>query len=383
MTWFDRVRDLDFPAVAESVGLVVRGDRGAPCPSCGAEHRSRSDRRGPVSVDARGGAWHCFECEAGGGPLELVTHRLFRSGWSELSESQQADVRAWFASRFGIADSSGGIGDRTGGARTRASYPAAPKRTPKPTPPPLRPPAAEVRAVWSGCREVTQDAEVAAWLVAGGGEGQALDPERVMLLELAKALPKDAAVLPAWAALGKPERPETARSWAVLGYRCLVPLYDASGALVSLRARSVTGATPKAVPPTGNHLAPPIHYEVRGLVMANPVGRRVLRDGHAPSWWPSGKPFEVWVAEGETCFMALSTQWAIDDREHAAVFGVESGAWVPEIAARIPFGARVIVATDDDPQGDKYAGNVIETLRGRAELRRWRWQRVSQEAANG
>ena len=371
LSWFDRVRDLGVMAVAGAVGLEVRGDRGHPCPSCGAEHRSRSDRRGPVSVDAGGGAWHCFECDAGGGPLELVTHRLFRSGWRELIESQQADVRAWFGARFGIADSSGGAGDRTGGARARAGYPAAPKRTPKPAPPPLRPRAAEVSAVWSGCVEVTQDAEVAEWLTSRG-----LDPERVMELELAKALPADAAELPEWAALGKPERPDTARPWAALGYRCLVPLYDASGALVSLRARSVTGAQPKAVPPTGKHLAPPVHYEVRGLVMANPVGRRLLRDGLAPSWWPIGKPLVVWIAEGEVDFLTIATGWAIDDREHPAVFGVESGAWRPEIAARIPFGSVVIVATDADEQGERYAAKVIETLRGRAEVRRWTVERA-------
>lgn len=377
MSWFDRVRDLEILAVAGAVGLDVRGDRGHPCPSCGAEHRSRSDRRGPVSVDASGGTWHCFECEAGGGPLELATHRLFRSGWRELIESQQADVRAWFASRFGIADSGGGTSERTGGARARTGYQAAPKRTPKPAPPPLRPRAAEVAAVWSGCREVSQDAEVAAWLASRG-----LDPERVMELELAKALPADVAELPPWAALGTRERPETARSWATLGYRCLVPLYDASGALASLRARSVTGATPKAIPPTGNHLAPPIHYEVRGLVMANPVGRRLLRDGRAPSWWPGGKPLEVWIAEGETDFLAIATGWRIDDREHPAVFGIESGAWVPEIAARVPFAARVIVATDADEQGERYAAKVRETLRGRAEVRRWTVKRAKEAMAN-
>ena len=370
MTWLDLARDLDALDVAHALGMPpAKSERVlAQCPACGAEGRSRKEpRRPPVDVNRGKGAWHCKACNVGGGVLDLAAYRLERAPFRDLSATGKDRVHDWFSDRFGLPARRGGVAV----APSARQVAPMPKRAPRPEQPPVRPPAAEVAAVWSGCREVTQDAEVAGWLAS-----RAIGAERVMELELAKALPKDAAVLPAWAALGTPERPETARSWAVLGYRCLVPLYDASGALVSLRARSVTGGAPKAVPPTGNHLAPPVHYAVRGLVMANPVGRRVLQGGRAPNWWPSGKPLVVWVAEGETDFLAIASQWTIDDPEHPAVFGVESGAWVPEIAARIPFGSVVVVATDDDPAGEKYAAKVIETLSGRVKMRRWTVERA-------
>lgn len=369
MTWFDRVRDVDLLQACEEIRLEVRGDRGGPCPACGAERRSESDRRGPVSIDLGRRVWRCMACEAAGGALELVTFQLHRSGWRELSESGKADVRAWIAARFGIHDDRPGP---RGDARPTpvAPPPARPRPPQRFADPPRRPPAAEVAALWAACGPVTLDAEVSRWL----GRDRGIDPERVWMWDLARALPTDAP-LPRWAALGKEGKPDTARTWAELGYRAVVPLWSATGQLESLRARSVTGAELKAVPPSGRHFADPVVYQVRGLVMANLRARSLLRTGEAPPSWPARQALEVWIAEGEPDHLALATHWPEDDPAHPVVFGIESGAWTPEVAARIPNGARVTVATHHDAAGDRYFATIRETLERRCELYRHRLRR--------
>ena len=57
--------------------------------------------------------------------------------------------------------------------------------------------------------------------------------------------------------------------------------------------------------------------------------------------------------------------------EAPAVLGVTAGGWTEEIAKRIPAGARVILATDQDKAGEKYARSIAATLQG-YDLRRWK-----------
>ena len=359
MTWLDRVHELDALDVARALGVPPgRSERVlAQCPSCGAEQRSRSDRRAPVDVDRRKGAWHCKACGAGGGVLDLAAHRLDGAAFRDLSDAGKDRVHDWFADRFGLPSRHGGT---VGGTKTA---PVTPRPLPnrEPDPPPMRPPAAEVEALWNACRSVTDDAEVAAWLA----EERGIDPERVMLHDLARALPPDVPT-PAWAG--------TARgSWGSSGHRLILRALDATGRPVSLRARFVGKG--KALPPTG--------FEIGGAVLANTRARWILRQGTAPETWPRGTPLEVWIAEGEPDWLSIATAWAENDAAYPAVFGIWSGSWRPEVAARIPRRARVIVATDADEQGERYAHEIRATLAGRCEVRRWTAERAAREVVNG
>jgi hypothetical protein len=71
----------------------------------------------------------------------------------------------------------------------------------------------------------------------------------------------------------------------------------------------------------------------------------------------------VLVVEGEPDFVTAVLRWP-----WFAVFGLISGSWGPDFAARIPFGSEVVVMTHHDPAGDKYAEIVHRSVRGRAQV---------------
>ena len=175
--------------------------------------------------------------------------------------------------------------------------------------------------------------------------------------DVARALPDDASC-PPWARFGR-------STWVEADYRLIVPLYDARGDLVSVRARRVLvdeRKVPKALPPPG--------YNMRGAIMANPTARAVLAAGCRPAWWPAGLPVRLVVTEGEPDFLTWSTSPASSGPSGVGVFGVMSGTWTPDLAARIPSGARVTIRTHDDPTGDKFATLINTTLAARCTVLR-------------
>jgi DNA primase len=161
--------------------------------------------------------------------------------------------------------------------------------------------------------------------------------------DLAVGLPW--AELPEWAQFGE-------RSWAHSMHRLIVPLRDAAGVTRSVLARSVEKQPlVKSVAPRG--------YARSGLVMANQCALMMLRN--------KAKPNIVVVREGELDFVHEAL---LDDT--VAVLGIVSGSWTSEIASRIPVGAHVVVATDADAAGDKYADAIMASLQGRGSLERRR-----------
>lgn len=348
--------NLDRPSVRTGQGLLVL------CPWHG-------DRTPSCKVDTRSGAIaaFCHACKAGGDALDLVAavHGLDPSSKVDFPE-----VLKLAAALAGVD-----LGDVRSGAYVPP--PARPADPPRPPPPPV-----EVAALWAVCGPVTRDPEVAAWLQKRG-----LDPERVDAAGLARALPVDVAELGAavaawlrsphyldldggpveleaaavaqhaasvarWATL-RGERPAPV-PWAALGYRCLVPMFDAAGELVSVRARNVTSGEPKALPPKG--------WTAKGMVMANPLGRMMLDLGAWP-WWAAGK---VVIAEGEPDWLTWGTH---DTAGAVAVLGLGgAGGWTGELAARVPSGSTVTLRTDEDDAGDRYAADIALTLRGRCKV---------------
>jgi len=131
-----------------------------------------------------------------------------------------------------------------------------------------------------------------------------------------------------------------------------LPVLDADGAIRSVRARRVCSdnGTPKALPPAG--------YDCGGLVLANKLGRLVLLG--------EGYTQHVIVCEGEPAFLA----WSLA-RPESAVFGIGSGWWTKGHADKIATGSTVVIATDDDDAGKRYATHVRSTLGGRCVVQRW------------
>jgi hypothetical protein len=340
----------DPKAVCERLGLLqgAKRQRGGVLVRCPA-HGDR-DPSCSISIGADGTLRvRCFGCDLRGDVLNLVAavHRLdVRHDFPRVLIAAAELAHEWH-----IVEA---IEGRQVEAERRHRAPPAPQPRPASAPLPERdyPPAAELGALWDAAVAVTDDEQVAAWL-----EGRALNPEHIAALDVARALPLGA-TLPRWARY-------SGRTWLELGHRLLMPMFDASGTMRTVRARRVCeGDSPKALPPSGHRMAE--------LVMACGIGREVLELGAKPSWWPEAEPLRLVVAEGEPDTLSWATREPLEADPTFAVLGLESGSWCEAVAARIPDGSKVIVRTHHDGAGDKYAKAVAASLAGRCILRRAR-----------
>ena len=195
--------------------------------------------------------------------------------------------------------------------------------------------------------------------------------------DLVRAIRPDARALPPWATFH-------GRSWAESGHRLVFPCFDAVGELVALRARYVGHASdvPKEVSPRGPGAT-------RGTVYADWMARAVLQTENAKPGEladPTGRRWDgrVLVLEGGPCWLRFCLdldRWALrpgctedpervipDDWHGPAMVGVWSGAWPAsplgeQLAERFKHATAVIVATDDDKDGDKYAAAILKTCK--------------------
>lgn len=199
-----------------------------------------------------------------------------------------------------------------------------------------RPPSDELAGLWARAGRLTDDSEACAML-----DRRRIDPRAVEEGDLARVLAVDCDA-PAWAT--GPSGP-----WTRTGYRLLVPLYDAHGTMRSAIARDVTGLAPN-----GRKSLAPRRYERRGLIMADPRVRAGLAGGR------------VLILEGEIDYLFAATR-------STPSIGIVQGSWTDEHAARVPDGADVVIATDPDDEGEKYAARIGETFRNRrVRVLRWR-----------
>jgi hypothetical protein len=223
---------------------------------------------------------------------------------------------------------------------------AQPVRAPEPEPEAERdyPPADEVEALWAAAQPVTEDTDASGHLV-----GRRIDPEGVAALDLARVLLRNVATdrLPRWAR-------HRGVWWRDSGHRMLVRVFDSDGVFRSLRGWRVReGDTPKRLPPGGHRAA--------GLALANEPAQAMLRGDESPG--------RVVVVEGEPDWVVRSVA---NPRE--CVIGILSGTWHEGFAARVPYGAEVLVRTHLDKAGDRYADDVIKSVRDRALVSRWKPQ---------
>ena len=372
--WIEDARRVPLLDVAAALGLEADpGGRSlCPCPGCGVERRGSRDPRGPVGLTPDRGGWRCFRCGAGGDGLDLVATRLFAGRLRDLAPENVQDVRDWYADHGWCAADVAPESARPPSSRPATTGTAAP-----PHPSDLniaRPPAGEVAELWNACVPPADDGEVSAWLAFRG-----LDPAKVSDLDLARALPRTSA-LPAWARCA-------GRPWSA-GWRCVFPVYDATGSLASLRARWCRLLAGEGAP-AGPLDRPPADFpavksaaaaagpgSASGLVLADGLLRQLLRTGERPRWWPEETPLRIVVVEGEPDFLTWATRHGDAAETAPAVLGLWSGAWTSALAARIPAGCRLLLRTDLDASGHHYATRVARDLADRCELRR-----LSPEAA--
>lgn len=307
------------------------------CPRHGGGSLSVRVARGTIQV-------RCFGCDLAGDALTLIAEA--RGLDTKTAFPRVLAEGARIAGLWAIVEAL----EKAPGV-SRDPFPVQrPKVIERPEEPePTYPDGAEVLTLWNASTPVEDDAEVLAML-----EGRALSAALITTYELARVLPLAPAPLPRWARFG-------GRDWRDGGYRLIVPMRDARGTMRSFRAWRVgEGDGPKRITPAGHKAA--------GLVFACPSAVALL-EGYAFE-----HELRIIVAEGEPDFLTWATPSDADERQPALVFGVTSGAWSEELAARIPDGAKVIVRTDHDAAGDKYAeainlslGKRCRVLRSKAE----------------
>lgn len=333
----DRIRErADLRAVFEDASVKLRGGANLTgrCPF-------HDDRAPSLSVSTTKGVYRCFGCGASGDAIEAY-RRLHDASFSDA-------VRA-------LADQVGIILEEQPPQRRR--YGRQPSRVRYVPPPPTYPPEGQITALARYCGPVTEDGEVSEYLAYRG-----IDAAAVAARRLAFALRSDApsSVLPH-------HRPDDRgiRSWTETHHRLVVPMFDASGIRRNVVARSIELLPRRKTAASGT---------CAGLVFANEGGLRFLRgepaalppaDDAVDLTWPIRRGSalaarSIVIAEGEIDFLNV----AAERDDLAAVFGVRAGSWTQAHADRLPDGLHVVVATDDDEAGDRYAESIVGSLAGR------------------
>ncbi len=305
--WIDRQRRT-VGEIAATLGYDGDDRRGYRCPACNEE--KRDGRRGAVFV-GRDGAWHCYRCDAVGDGLDYLSYALTGKRLRDTSPEQRATVRDWCGE-------------------------AAPPQ-PAPAPRPRR--YADVSEFWRACGPCPS------------GDPFLRERRLVAPPHLARFTPDDTTRYPEWWPAGR------AKVWRLVtrGWRfdAVTPTGDAAPPEpVNLHGRAV--------------VAPPQMED--GRVIKTLWGKHL--DAHGLLFWNERSALTadvVLVAEGITDWLAASL-WA-EDKPGVTVFGLTSGG--PAAFAHIPIGegARLVIATDDDPAGDAYAAAVAAHYPGRLILR--------------
>lgn len=231
-----------------------------------------------------------------------------------------------------------------------------PELPPLPTTPP---PADEVADLWERAGCVADDPDTRTWL-----EDRRIDVVAIADRDLARVLPEGP--LPAWAQWGTREGAPT---WRDTGHRLLVPLVDVRARPRSLNARAVVATSydaPKSLAPAG--------YSRRGLVMADALARRIL--ARRPAYLRA----RLLVVEGEKKFLLHASRSSDAAIDAPAVLAVDSGSWRDdsELGDAVPDGACVVIRTDPDKDGARYATDILRSLEDR-----WRRALVRVELREG
>lgn len=389
---FDRVTVVD---VARRVNLFATGSR-VQCPVQSCRESGRDDGRPSAFLINGGRAAKCShaDCdwpagEKGGGALQYIGSYLSNDpNPPRAGDPRWGEIRAWLdASGLGDpdpgdtgpklgkgkGDSRSGKGTSKGGDKAKPPVqPPSPPVTPEEDDPnaPPTPTPDEVRAArakgkrWN---ELTREEgldDVRAWLAARGLDGAAFG-------SWLWAFPRNFEG-PPWLHHWLTDRDQKSPTYGrftgrhlpqiTRGYQVGVVVVDLDGQERRIWLRGVTPelnqprltkeerAAGKKDPPSK---IAPIPGSTRGLVMATP---NVVV-------WLQGKsacPKRLLIVEGETDFMAARAAWGL--LPDLGIVGIRAGSWLPEHGKKIPADCLVLIGTDNDEPGDRYARLIEQTL---------------------
>jgi hypothetical protein len=321
--WIDHAQNAAIEEVAKRLGIHPRRSNSlSPCPCCGAETRSSSDKRGPIGLTRDAKGWRCHVCGSGGDVVDLVSHCLKQARLRNLNKDDQREIRQWFESELN-------------------GIPKGPPRTVIPkTKQRSRPPALEVADLWKASRKLNELRNTRSdRLVVEFLNERDFDIDLLIQSRIVRMLPdRNEYQWPSW----------WPRTWSPI-YRLVVPAFEPNGRLASIHARAVgtKPVKPKSRWPKG--------FEAGGLFMANAEGVALLRGN------PSKSLEGLLICEGITDMLRASSS-VIREKLNFAVLAGTSGSFRDMAKVDIPKNLRVFVATDPDEQGEQYAGLIHKSL---------------------
>lgn len=335
--FFDRLSALSCQEIAARGGLKFAGPNKAWCPC-------PEQRRPALGFRRDGRGFRCHRCGLSGNACQLAALLVTGSvrpgarGWKSVSEALSELTCEDFRS----------------GEPGRRRRPSAPRPGPA---------HHSLQSFWAALQPLSTEPGVEAWVAGRHGltPRPHLDLALAELNDLARVIPRGFGC-PAWARI-------RGRTWTEAGYRLVLPMVDDRGRFAGLRARRLEGlgdGLPKAVAPAGS--------TVDSQVLAEPLARRMLAGARLGDGTPAAQEVHrvgLLVVEGEPSFLTAATRWSDACEDGMAVLGVVAGSWTKGIARRVPDGTRVLIATDDDEAGNRYALLIAESLEARCTVERW------------
>lgn len=318
--WLKKVESISVSGIAKSLGMTPgRSGSFGPCPSCGAEQRGSTDKRGPIGLRRDDLGWKCHKCDIGGSGVDLVCYSISGANFKNAADADKDKTREWF--------------EKSNNLEIITPEKAASKQN-------ARPPSGEVQSLWRHSlklHEVPKNDPIFSFL-----DSRNLDIKALARTGVARVTPnRNAYAWPKWWPGGR------SMTW-----RLIVPAFDAEGRFCSIHGRAVcdTNGAPKTLWPSG--------FQAGGLFMPNRHAVKMMK-GNA-----EGIDGVLFV-EGITDFIKVSSE-AERESIKLAVLGGTSGSFGSAGDILIPDGVDVFVGTDPDLKGDEYARTIQMQLGSKA-----------------
>ena len=313
--WYEEAQMQSIQAVAQQLGMESKNDRYGPCPVCGSSKGGEHDTRPPLrfsKTKKKNDRWYCQNCDTMGNVFDLVSYQLHDCAAGELP--QFSILREFFTS-----DTIHQI-----------------KKKPIKKKEFRYPPTNEVKAILDASEPlcITENKRVIAWTKRRG-----LDIKR--LKNGPRVLNKDFD----YGSLTQVPVKSGSTSWFphawATTYPVILPLVDYRGNLKSILGRAIS---PRVKRKSSN----PIYYTTSNLFFVNKPAWEFLRG--------ETRPATIWIVEGEMDFMSIS------QHDDIPVIGIRSGAIEHILKMPWHITQTVVIGTDNDNAGNKYAKQVAERI---------------------
>jgi hypothetical protein len=309
--WFEQLGATSIVSMLQQLGYERKGKRWGPAPCCSEVRASKSDHRPPVNT-LGDKMWICNACQTKGNIFDLISQHIHKR---QMEDTEWTVIRDWWAS----------FDDNTQLLQV----------VPDPTPTREYPPLHEVEALLScsmRLNEVDKShfnryRDYNTWMkfrqhrqIHDNCPAAFLRPD-ADIRHLTQVESSRGTLSPWW-------RPEWRRQ-----YPLVLPLWDKDAHHpISLLGRTWGSAARKTTVPIG--------YTTANLFLVNKLARAWLQNQTTPSI--------IWIVEGEIDFINVS-------QADKAVIGIRSGSI--NGLALMPWhrSQKVLIATDNDQAGDKYA----------------------------